>query len=69
MCKYCELNNHGMGKPLATNNKGNFKYPLVDLWRDNETRDNKIVLVVHYDEEEPLTIGIKFCPMCGRPLE
>jgi hypothetical protein len=68
MCAHCELNKHGFGKPMAKNKIGGISTPLVDLWLDNESRNNKMVLVVHYDEEEPLTIEINYCPMCGRKL-
>ena len=68
MCEYCKPNKHGLCKAMATNKVRTFKVPLVDLWLDNETRKNKMVLVVHFDEEEPLTIGINYCPMCGRKL-
>lgn len=67
MCEYCEPNKHGICTPMAVNDIG-FKVPLVDLWLDNEKRNNRIIMLVHYDESEPLELGINFCPMCGRNL-
>ena len=55
MCKYCEPNKHGICTPMAVNDVG-FKVPLVDLWLDNEKRNNRIIMLVHYDESEPLEI-------------
>lgn len=65
MCEYCEPNKHGIRKPMAKRGIG-FSTPLVDIQRDENT--NKLVMLVHYDGEEPLKIAIKLCPMCGRKL-
>jgi hypothetical protein len=68
MCEYCEPSKHGICTPMAVNDIG-FKVPLVDLWFDNEKRNNRIIMLVHYDESEPIKLNINYCPMCGRNLK
>lgn len=65
MCKYCEPSKHGICKPMAKRCNG-FATPLVDIERDENT--NKLIMLVHYDGEEPLKLAINNCPMCGRKL-
>lgn len=65
MCEYCEPNKHGLCKPMAKRGIG-FATPLVDIERDENT--GKLIMLVHYDGEEPLKLVIKHCPLCGRTL-
>lgn len=63
MCKYCE--NIPNNQPLAFNKAP--CNPLVEIATCESSPYP--VLRVNYDEEEPLHISIKFCPMCGRTLD
>lgn len=66
MCEYCEPNGKGRFKAIAKNNSGGFATTLVDIGIYENT--GKKVMFVHYDGEEPLMLGIKYCPMCQKPL-
>lgn len=67
MCKYCEPNEKGLFAPLASTKVGGFTVPLVNFGINENT--GRQVMFVHYDEEEPLMMDFKFCPMCGRNLK
>lgn len=65
MCKYCEKDDSGLFKPLARNAQGG-NASLVEIGVNENTGDP--VMLVNYDESEPLQLGIHFCPMCGKRL-